>query len=62
MIFNIMPRTFTMAMLEDAFSLILGKKIIKTNFNRDIAKYVEETGEIISDKAHRPSKVFKRKL
>ncbi len=62
MIFNIMPRTFTMAMLEDAFSLILGKKIIKTNFNRDMAKYVEETGEIISDKAHRPSKVFKRKL
>ncbi len=60
-VFQLMPELFTLTELQKTYEVILGQSLLKANFRRKIAKYVEETDEIVQDKGHRPSKLFKYK-
>ena len=61
-VFNMLPETFTMFQLQTALELILDRPLIKTNFNRDMAKFVEPTGEILKEGGFRPAKLYRRRL
>lgn len=60
-VFQLMPELFTLTELQKTYEVILGQALSKANFRRKIAKYVEETDEIVHSKGHRPSKLFKYK-
>ncbi|MBQ4283980.1 MAG: NUDIX hydrolase [Lachnospira sp.] len=60
--FNLMPEMFTLTELQNAFEIILDKKLLTANFRRKIADYVDETDKIIEGAGHRPAKLFKRKI
>lgn len=61
-VFNMLPETFTMFQLQTALELILDRPLIKTNFNRDMAKFVEPTDEILKEGGFRPAKLYRRRL
>lgn len=61
-VFNMLPATFTMFQLQTALELILDRPLIKTNFTRDMSKFVEPTGETIKEVGFRPAKLYSRKL
>lgn len=60
-VFQLMPERFTLTELQKTYEVILGESLSKANFRRKIAKYVVETDEIVENKGHRPSKLFKYK-
>ena len=60
--FDLMPETFTLTQLQNAFELILGKKLLAANFRRKVNDYVIETDQIIEGAGHRPAKLFKRNV
>lgn len=61
-VFDLMPETFTLTQLQNAFELILQEKLLAANFRRKIADYVVETEQIIEGAGHRPAKLFKRNV
>ncbi len=61
-VFDLMPETFTLTQLQNAFELILQEKLLTANFRRKIADYVVETEQIIEGAGHRPAKLFKRNV
>lgn len=61
-VFDLMPESFTLTQLQNAFELILQEKLLTANFRRKIADYVVETEEIIEGAGHRPAKLFKRNV
>lgn len=60
-VFQLMPERFTLTELQKTYEVILGESLLKANFRRKIAKYVEETAELVQDKGHRPSKLYRYK-
>jgi len=58
-IFHMMPDLFTLTALQRSYEEILDKKLLKANFRRKTAKFVEETDVYTSDAGHRPSRLFK---
>ena len=60
--FDLMPESFTLTNLQNAYELIQGKKLITANFRRKIADYVVETDQMIEGEGFRPAKLFKRKV
>ncbi len=60
--FDLMPETFTLTQLQNAFELILDKKLLAANFRRKVNDYVIETEQIIEGASHRPAKLFKRNV
>lgn len=58
-VFHLMPDLFTLTELQKAYEKILGKKLLKANFRRKIAKLVSETDKSTSDAGHRPSKLYR---
>ena len=60
--FDLMPESFTLTNLQNAYELIQGKKLITANFRRKIADYVVETEQMIEGEGFRPAKLFKRKV
>lgn len=61
-VFDLMPKMFTLTQLQKAFELILQEKLLTANFRRKIADYVVETEQIIEGAGHRPAKLFKRNV
>ena len=61
-IFDLMPESFTLYSLQEAYEIVLGEKMITPNFRRKIAPFVQETGEYTSGAGHRPAMLFKRNL
>lgn len=61
-IFDFMPEKFTLTQVQNAFELVLNRKLLAANFRRKIMEYVVETDEIIEGNGHRPAKLFKRNI
>lgn len=59
--FSLLPRLFTLTELQQVYEILLGRKLIKSNFRRWVNKFVEETEKTKKDGAHRPSRLFKLK-
>lgn len=60
-VFNMMPKYFTLSELQDVYETILGKKLLAPAFRRIIANKVEKTDKMQTGKGHRPSALFKYK-
>lgn len=60
-VFNLMPKEFTIGELKQIYELILDKKLINSAFRRVIAKKIEMTDTKIKNGGHRPSILFKYK-
>lgn len=61
-VFDLMPEYFTLAELQDACEIILGKKLLTANFRRKMADYVVESDQMLEGAGHRPAKLYKRNL
>ena len=61
-VFDLMPDYFTLAQLQNAFEVILDKKLLVANFRRKIMDYVLETDSFVGGVGHRPAKLFKRNM
>ena len=60
-VFNMMPKYFTLGELQQVYEVILGKKLLDPAFRRIIANKVEKTDKIRTGGGHRPSVLFKYK-
>ena len=59
--FEFVPAEFTLPQLQRIYEIILGEKLYKANFRKMIAPKVEETGEMLTGQAHRPSRLYRKK-
>lgn len=57
-IFQLMPREFTLSELQKAYETVLERSLYKANFRKKIQPMVLETGNISSGVSHRPSKYY----
>ena len=60
-VFNMMPKYFTLGELQQVYEIILGKKLLDPAFRRIIANKVEKTDKMKTGGGHRPSVLFKYK-
>lgn len=60
-IFNMLPKYFTLGELQQVYEIILNKKLLDPAFRRIIADKVERTDEFIKTGGHRPSALYKYK-
>ena len=60
-VFNMMPKYFTLGELQQVYEVILGKKLLDPAFRRMIANKVEKTTKMKTGGGHRPSVLFKYK-
>lgn len=61
-VFDVLPETFTLTELQNAYEVIMDTEVLKPNFRRSVMPYVEETDAFVMTGGHRPSKIYKRKL
>ena len=57
--FEFLPKEFTLPQLQRIYEILLDKPLYKANFRKKIEPYIEDTGEMTSGQAHRPSKLYK---
>lgn len=57
-VFNMMPRYFTLGELQQVYEVILGKKLLAPAFRRIIAGKVRKTDKMKTGGGHRPSQLF----
>lgn len=57
-VFNMMPRYFTLGELQQVYEVILGKKLLAPAFRRIIAGKVKKTEKVKTGGGHRPSQLF----
>ncbi len=60
-VFNMMPKYFTLGELQQVYEVILGKKLLDPAFRRIIADKVEKTDKQKKGEGHRPSILYKYK-
>ena len=60
-VFNLMPKLFTVGELKQVYELLLGKKLVNSAFRRWINDRIEFSGEYVSTGGHRPSELCKYK-
>ena len=60
-VFNMMPKYFTLSELQQVYEVILNKKLLAPDFRRIIANKVEKTDQVRKGKGHRPSALFRYK-
>lgn len=60
-VFNMMPKEFTLGELQQVYEVILGKKLLDPAFRRIIANKVVKTSHYQTGGGHRPSVLFKYK-
>ncbi len=58
-VFNMMPKYFTLGELQQVYEVILNKKLLDPAFRRIIANKVEKTNKMKTGEGHRPSALFK---
>ena len=61
-VFNMMPKYFTLGELQQVYEVILNKKLLDPAFRRIIANKVEKTDLVQTGAGHRPSALFKYKM
>ena len=59
--FEFVPGEFTLPQLQRVYEILLGENLYKANFRKMIAPLVEETGNMLTGQAHRPSRLYRRK-
>ena len=57
-IFNMLPKEFTLTELKQCYELILGEHLLDANFRRKIAKMVMTINKYADAKGHRTSQLF----
>jgi len=57
-VFNMMPKYFTLGELQQVYEVILGKKLLDPAFRRTISSKVKKTDQMKTDGAHRPSYLY----
>lgn len=57
-VFNMMPKYFTLGELQQVYEVILGKKLLDPAFRRIIGSKVEKTSKLKTGEGHRPSALF----
>ncbi len=57
-VFNMMPKYFTLGELQQVYEVILGKKLLDPAFRRIIQNKVEKTDKVQTGGGHRPSVLF----
>jgi len=57
-VFNMMPKYFTLGELQKVYEVILGKKLLDPAFRRIIADKVVKTDKVRTGGGHRPSALF----
>ena len=60
-VFNMMPKYFTLGELQQVYEVILGKKLLDPAFRRIIGDKVKKTNTIQKGKGHRPSIMYEYK-
>lgn len=60
-VFNMMPKYFTLGELQQVYEVILHKKLLDPAFRRIIANKVEKTERMKTGAGHRPSYLFRYK-
>ncbi len=60
-IFDFLPESFTLTALQRVRETITGAPVLTANFRRMISPYVEETGEYVRGKGHRPAKLYRHR-
>ena len=60
-VFNMMPRYFTLGELQQVYEVILGKKLLAPAFRRIIAGKVSKTEKYKTGEGHRPSVLYEYK-
>ena len=60
-VFNMMPKYFTLGELQKVYETILDKKLLDPAFRRIIASKVVKTDKVKTGEGHRPSVLFKYK-
>ena len=60
-VFNMMPKYFTLGELQQVYEVILGKKLLDPAFRRIIANKVEKSDKVQTGGGHRPSALFRYK-
>ena len=60
-VFNMMPKYFTLKELQQVYEVILCKKLLDPAFRRIIKDKVEETDKYETNIGHRPSRLYKYK-
>lgn len=56
-VFNLMPKLFTLTELQQVYEVILDTELLKANFRRKISNLVIETDKYTKSGGHRPSKL-----
>ncbi|MBQ5310697.1 MAG: NUDIX hydrolase [Oscillospiraceae bacterium] len=59
--FEFVPDEFTLPQLQRVYEILLGEKLYKANFRKMIAPRVEDTGNMLTGAAHRPSRMYRKK-
>lgn len=57
-IFNLLPKEFTLTELKNSYEVILGQKLLDANFRRKTSKLVAPTSNYVTGKGHRSSQLF----
>ena len=57
-IFNLLPKKFTLTELKNSYQVILREKLLDANFRRKTAKLVVATNDYQGGKGHRTSQLF----
>ena len=60
-VFNMMPKYFTLGELQKVYEVILGKKLLDPAFRRIIKDKVKKTNKMKTGEGHRPSVLFEYK-
>ena len=60
-VFNMLPKYFTLGELQQVFEIVLNKKLLDPAFRRIIADRVEKTDKVVKTGGHRPSNLYKYK-
>ena len=60
-VFNMMPKYFTLGELQKVYEVILGKKLLDPAFRRIIKDKVQKTNKMKTGEGHRPSVLFEYK-
>lgn len=57
-IFNLLPKEFTLTELKQCYEIILNEKLLDANFRRKTSKMVSPTNKFDTAKGHRTSQLF----
>lgn len=57
-IFNMLPKEFTLTELKQCYEIILGETLLDANFRRKISNMVESINKFAEAKGHRTSQLF----